>query len=166
MVAQPRFLLREAGHRPSIRLKSTRPVRRSAYARCGLNSIPQEVYSIRDETTVHDAARYLRDHQVRSVGVLDAAGKLAGVISQSDISDKVAAENKCPAWMRVSEIMSRDLLVVQPEFPLEECLRLMEKHGVFHLLVAEESGRFLRHDLGRGPAASHRFRSQSPRRHV
>jgi CBS domain-containing protein len=55
----------------------------------------------------------------------------------------VAAENKCPAWMRVSEIMSRDLLVVHPQFPLEECLRLMEQHGVFHLLVAEESGRFL-----------------------
>jgi CBS domain-containing protein len=61
-----------------------------------------EIYSIREETTVHDAARYLRDHNVRSVGVLDASGKLAGVISQSDISDKVAAENKCPAWMRVS----------------------------------------------------------------
>jgi len=39
--------------------------------------------------------------------------------------------------------MSRDLLVVQPEFPLDECLRLMEKHGVFHLLVADGSGRFL-----------------------
>ena len=103
----------------------------------------QEVYSIRDETTVHDAARYLREHQVRSVGVLDAAGKLAGVVSQSDISDKVAAENKCPAWMRVSEIMSRDLLVVQPDFPLDECLRLMEKHGVFHLVVTQESGHFL-----------------------
>jgi len=102
-----------------------------------------EVYSIRKETTVHDAARYLRDHNVRSVGVLDASGKLAGVVSQSDISDKVAAENKCPAWMRVSEIMTRELLVVQPEFSLDECLRLMEKHGVFHLLVAKESGQFL-----------------------
>jgi len=103
----------------------------------------QDVYSIGEETTIHEAARYLREHRVRSVGVVNAAGKLSGVISQSDISDKVAAENKCPAWMRVSEIMSRDLLVVQPEIPLEECLRLMEKHGVFHLLVAEDSGRFL-----------------------
>ena len=103
----------------------------------------QDVYSIQEETTVHDAARYLRDHSVRSVGVLDSAGKLAGVVSHSDISDKVAAENKCPAWMRVSEIMSRDLLVVQPDFPLDECLRLMEKHGVFHLVVTEGSGRFL-----------------------
>jgi CBS domain-containing protein len=102
----------------------------------------QDVYSIQEETTVHDAARYLRDHSVRSVGVLDSGGKLAGVVSHSDISDKVAAENKCPAWMRVSEIMTRDLLVVQPDVSLDECLRLMEKHGVFHLLVAEESGRF------------------------
>ena len=73
----------------------------------------QEVYSIPEETTVHEAARYLRDHKVRSVGVLNAGGRLSGVISQSDISDKVAAENKCPAWMRVSEVMTRDLLVAE-----------------------------------------------------
>ena len=79
---------------------------------------------------------------MRSVGVLDDSGRLAGVVSQSDISDKVAAENKCPAWMHVSEIMTRDLLVVQPDVPLEECLLLMEKHGVFHLVVTEDSGRF------------------------
>jgi CBS domain-containing protein len=102
-----------------------------------------EIFSIQEDATIHDAARYLRDHQVRSVGVLDTAGRLAGVVSQSDISDKVAAENKCPAWMRVSEIMSRDLVVVRPEMPLDECLRLMEKHGVFHLVVLEEPERFL-----------------------
>ena len=123
----------------------------------------QQVYSILDETTVHDAARYLRDHRVRSVGVLDAAGKLVGVVSQSDISDKVAAENKCPAWMRVSEIMSRDLLVVQPDDPLDECLRRMEKHGVFHLLVADQSGRFLGMisvaDLLRVIASDHKSRA-------
>jgi CBS domain-containing protein len=102
-----------------------------------------DVYSIREDTTVHEAARYMRDHKVRSVGVLDAAGKLTGVVSQSDISNKVAAENKCPAWMQVSEIMTRDLLIVQPEFSLDECMRVMEKNGVFHLLVTGETGRFL-----------------------
>ena len=98
----------------------------------------QEVYSIADNTTVHDAARYLREKQVRAVGVRDAQGRLVGVVSQSDISDKVAAENKCPAWMRVSEIMSTDLIAVPPETSLEECLRLMEKHGIYHLLVVDE----------------------------
>ena len=103
----------------------------------------RDVFSVQEDATIHEVARYLRDHQVRSVGVLDAAGQLAGVVSHSDISNKVAAENKCPAWMRVSEIMSRGLVVVRPEMALDECLCLMEKHGVFHLLVVEDSGHYL-----------------------
>ena len=99
-----------------------------------------EVYSIRDDATVHDTARYLRERQMRSVGVLDKDGQLVGVVSQSDISDKVAAENKCPAWMRVSEIMTTDLVTVTPDRPLNDCLRLMEQHGIYHLLVVDGDG--------------------------
>jgi CBS domain-containing protein len=99
-----------------------------------------EVYSIREDVTVHEAARYLRDRQVRAVGVLDAKGTLTGVISQSDVSDKVAAENKCPAWMRVNEIMSTTLVTVAPDRPVADCLRLMEQHGIYHLLVVDGSG--------------------------
>jgi CBS domain-containing protein len=102
----------------------------------------KEVFSIPEEATVHDAAGYLRDHQVRAVGVTDKSGKLQGVVSQSDVSDKVAAENKCPAWMRVTEIMTKDLITVSPEVPLDECLRLMEKHGIYHLVVVDEKKGF------------------------
>jgi len=84
-----------------------------------------------------EAAQYLREKQVRSVGVVNAEGKLTGVISQSDISDKVAAENKCPAWMKVSEIMTRELLTVTPEVTFEESLRAMEQNGVYHLLILD-----------------------------
>jgi CBS domain-containing protein len=97
----------------------------------------REVYSIAEDTTVHDAARYLRDRQVRSVGICDSSGVLLGVVSQSDISDKVAAENKCPAWMRVGEIMTRQLITATPDTPLEDCLRLMEQHGIYHLVVLD-----------------------------
>jgi CBS domain-containing protein len=97
----------------------------------------QEVFSIIHSTPVHEAARYLREKKVRAVGVLDDHTRLAGIVSQSDISEKVAAENKCPAWMRVSEIMSTDLVTVAPETPLEECLRLMDEHSIFHLLVLD-----------------------------
>ena len=102
----------------------------------------KEVFSVREDATVHEVAQYLRDRELRSVGVLDAAGKLTGVVSQSDISDKVAAENKCPAWMRVAEIMTRKLVTVTPEMNLDECLRQMDKNGIFHLLIVEESGRY------------------------
>ncbi len=102
----------------------------------------KQVYSINEETSVHDAARYLRDRQVRSVGVLDREGRLVGVVSQSDISDKVAAENRCPAWMRVTEIMTKELITVTPDMALDECLRLMEEHGFFHLLVVDQEQKY------------------------
>jgi CBS domain-containing protein len=102
----------------------------------------REVFAISDDTTVHEAACYLRQKQVRAVGVRDGHGRLVGAVSQSDISDKVAAENKCPAWMRVSEIMSTDLITVSPQESLDECLRLMDKHGFYHLLVVGDNGAY------------------------
>ena len=102
-----------------------------------------EVFSVTEDISVHHAAQYLRAKQVRSVGVLDAAGRLVGVLSQSDISDKVAAENKCPAWMKVADIMTCELITVAPDMALHDCLRLMEKNGVYHLLVLDRNGFFL-----------------------
>ena len=101
-----------------------------------------EVFSIRDDATVHDAARYLREKGVRAVGVLDKKGKLVGVLSQSDISDKVAAENKPPAWMHVSEIMSSDLVAASLETSVDDCRQLMDKHGIFHLVVVDQKGAY------------------------
>lgn len=102
----------------------------------------KEVYFISEETTVMEAAKYLREKQVRSVGVMNVRGELTGVVSQSDISDKVAAENKCPAWMKVSEIMSRELLTVTPEMTFEESLMAMEQNGVYHLLILNAEKRY------------------------
>jgi CBS domain-containing protein len=101
-----------------------------------------EVYSISEDKTVLDAAQYLRAREVRSAGVVNSAGGLVGVISQSDISDKIAAENKCPAWVKVSEVMSRNLLTVSPEMSLEESLKLMEQNNVYHLCIVENPGGF------------------------
>ena len=102
----------------------------------------KEVYFITEETSVMQAAQYLREKQVRSVGVVDGAGKLTGVVSQSDISDKVAAENRNPESMRVNEIMTRNLLTVTPEMSFEDSLRAMEQNGVYHLLVLDGENRY------------------------
>lgn len=101
-----------------------------------------EVFSIAEATTVHAAARYLREKQVRAVAVCSGQGKVIGVVSQSDISDKVAAENKYPEQMRASEIMSTRLVSVTPQESIERCLELMEKYGIYHLLVNAEDGSY------------------------
>lgn len=102
----------------------------------------RQVYSVNEDTSVHQVAQYLREKEVRTVGVRNGAGALSGVISQSDISDKVAAENKCPAWMKASDIMTRELVTVTAEKTLDECLLLMEQNSIFHLIVLDERGDF------------------------
>jgi len=102
----------------------------------------KEVYSILEEKSVLEAAQYLREKGVRSAGVVSAKGELVGVVSQSDISDKVAAENKCPAWIKVSEIMTRRLLTVAPDMTFDESLQRMEHNGVYHLLIVDNAGQF------------------------
>jgi predicted transcriptional regulator len=102
----------------------------------------REIYSILEDKSVLEAAQYLRAKEVRSAGVVNSSGDLVGVISQSDISDKIAAENKCPAWVKVSEIMSRSLLTVTPEMSFEESLKLMEQNSVYHLCILERPGVF------------------------
>jgi CBS domain-containing protein len=103
----------------------------------------KDVYSVQQDATVHDVARYLREKGVRAVGVVDTRGKVVGVVSHADMSDKVAAENKCPAWMRITEIMTVNPISVPLDTPLDECVRLMEKNGIFHLMVHDDKGKYL-----------------------
>ena len=89
-----------------------------------------DVFSISSRLTVHEAARYLRDRGVRAVAVVDDQGRPAGVVSHSDISDRVAAENKCPGCLHVDQIMSTTLVTVTPEESVQTCLRLMESNSI------------------------------------
>lgn len=102
----------------------------------------KEVFTISEHQSVLQAAQYLHEKQVRAAGVVDKFGEIVGVISQSDISDKVAAQNLCPAWVKVSEVMSRQLLTVTPNMSFDESLRLMEQYGVHHLLVVDDQEEF------------------------
>jgi CBS domain-containing protein len=101
----------------------------------------REIFSLSEDATVHEAANYLRERQIRAVSVCNSEGHLVGVIAQSDISDKVAAEHLCPSWTKVREIMSTNLVTVTRESNVEECLILMEKNNIYHLLVLDESER-------------------------
>jgi len=103
----------------------------------------KEVFAISDDDSVLQAAQYLHDKQIRAAGVVNAQGELVGVISQSDISDKVAAQNKCPTWVKVSEIMSSALITVSPNMTFDDSLRLMEQWGVHHLVVLDDQHEFL-----------------------
>jgi CBS domain-containing protein len=103
----------------------------------------KEVYSISNQATVAEAARYLKDRSIRASGVCNLSGKVVGVVSQSDISDKVVAENYRPSDIRVQAIASTNLIKIEPESDYAAAMQLMADRGVYHLVVEDSEGVFL-----------------------
>lgn len=103
----------------------------------------KDVYSISSQTTVAQAARYLKERGIRAAGVHNLSGKIVGVVSQSDISDKVVAENYRPAEVLVQSIASQNPIKVSPDMECGAAMRIMHEKGVYHLVVEDETGKFL-----------------------
>ena len=63
--------------------------------------------------------------------------KLIGVVSERDITRKVLLKNRSPKVTKVAEIMSVDIVSVEPDETLEQCMAVMIEHGFRHLPVVE-----------------------------
>ena len=103
----------------------------------------EQIYCISNQMTVAEAARYLRDRGIRATGVCNLSGKIVGVISQSDISDKVVAENCLPGEVMALSVASQDLIKISPEAECRAAMQLMREKGVYHLIVEDAEGNFL-----------------------
>ena len=103
----------------------------------------REVYCISNQTTVAEAARYLKDRGIRASGVCNPSGKIVGVVSQSDISDKVVAENFRPSEVMVQTIATSNLIKVTPETEIGAALQLLQDHGLYHLIVEDADANFM-----------------------
>jgi predicted transcriptional regulator len=103
----------------------------------------KEIYCISNQTTAAEAARFLKDRGIRATGVCNLSGKIVGVVSQSDISDKVVAENYRPSEVSVSTIASENLIKVTAETEISHALAVLQANGVYHLIVEDSEGTFL-----------------------
>ena len=103
----------------------------------------KEVYCISNQMTAAEAARFLKDRGIRATGVCNLSGKIVGVVSQSDISDKVVAENYRPSEVSVQSIASSNLIKVTSETEIETALEVLQRNGVYHLIVETAEGEFL-----------------------
>jgi signal-transduction protein with cAMP-binding, CBS, and nucleotidyltransferase domain len=63
-----------------------------------------------------------------------------GILTSTDISDKIVAQNQNPAELKVYEVMTSPLITVSPSLPIGECARIMSENRFHHLPVADENG--------------------------
>ena len=97
----------------------------------------REIYRLTADMSVRDASRYMTERRVGAVSVLEGS-RLVGILSERDIMGRVVAKGLDPDRTRVSDVMTRDLVVANCADTHDDGLRKMKQAGCRHLPVVEE----------------------------
>lgn len=93
------------------------------------------------DSSVSYALTLMRRRKIHSVIVdVSETNPSYGIITRTDIRDKILVAERNPAETTVREIMSSSLTLARSEWTLKECSQAMQEHHVDHLPVADESG--------------------------
>ena len=125
--------------RSSDRLLFTTPV----------GDIAKEVFTVREDTTIQEAARIMVENKISSLLVLDKRNIPAGIITDKDLREKVVAKRR-DVSEPVRNIMTISLIRVDAGDSCFEAVLKMIKYNIHHMLVIEEGtmkGIMTNHDL-------------------
>ena len=94
------------------------------------------VWTIGPNAMVIDAVRFMDEKNVGALPVVDD-GKLVGIVSERDYTRKIVLKGKSSKETPVSEIMTKQLVTVNPRESVTECMRIITDKRVRHLPVLE-----------------------------
>jgi CBS domain-containing protein len=99
------------------------------------------VVVVAPDTSVAFAMTLMRRRNIHSV-MVDMSGKNTayGIVTTTDIRDRIVAADRSPAQTMVQEIMSGPVITGRPEWTLKECSKLMQEHKFHHLPIADDFG--------------------------
>jgi CBS domain-containing protein len=97
------------------------------------------VITVIPDCSVRDACRLMRDRRIGAVLVSEGE-TLHGIFTERDVMNLVVAEGKDPASTKVAEVMTRKVLAVRSDRPLEEIEAIMRQERVRHVPVVDEKG--------------------------
>jgi CBS domain-containing protein len=116
------------------------------------------VLSVGPDAPLSEAVEMMLKNGISGLPVVDGSGALAGMLTEGDLLRRAetGTERKRPRWLefvlgpgkmadeyvhahgrKVNEVMSTQVVTVAPGTPLEEVVRLMERHGIKRVPVLE-----------------------------
>ena len=94
------------------------------------------VWSIGSNAMVFDAILLMDEKNVGALPVVDH-GTLVGIVSERDYTRKIIVKGRSSKDTPVSDIMTKELLTVNPGDSVADCMRIMTEKRVRHLPVLE-----------------------------
>jgi len=92
------------------------------------------------DTPVTDALATMRRRYINSVIVNKTeTNPEYGIVTSTDICDKIVAQGHDPATTKVRDIMTSPLIMIKADMTVTECARIMKENKIHHLPVADEN---------------------------
>ena len=103
----------------------------------------RRVITIRDTTPIVDAVKRLDRHRLHGLPVVDRAGCLVGVISQTDILRADLLDGRWSQWpgFEAKHLMTSPAITVASGEELATAVSLMKRHAVHRLVIVDEANR-------------------------
>jgi CBS domain-containing protein len=98
----------------------------------------KEVVTVQKDVSAHDAVKLMNKNRI---GCLIAVynGEVLGILTERDLLEKVLEKCKNPKENKVSEIMTRQVVLGKPDMELVAATRLMFENKVKRLPILEEN---------------------------
>jgi CBS domain-containing protein len=96
---------------------------------------------VRNDAGLAEAAELMDHHRISGLPVVDGAGCLVGVLSQTDLARARSTQYLWANWpgLAVRHLMSTPPLTVHRSTPLAMAARKMERHRIHRLVVVDDA---------------------------
>ena len=91
-------------------------------------------------TTLDQVAQLMAANNCGEIPIVDTADQPIGVITDRDIVCRVVAEGMNPMGHTVESVMTRPVVTVRADAPIEEVVATMERHQIRRVPVVDDSG--------------------------
>jgi CBS domain-containing protein len=97
----------------------------------------EDVVTVEEDITVKKAVAIMNKYEIGCL-IVTKRSKPVGIITERDMLTRVLAESRASEKTKVAEVMSRPLIVADPNMELEEAAKLMFKMKVKKLPILSE----------------------------
>jgi CBS domain-containing protein len=118
----------------------------------------RSILSVTPDAPLVEAIRLMLDNHVSGLPVIDETGQLVGILTEGDLlrRGETGTERQRPRWLeilvgpgrlaseyvrthgrKIDDLMTREPISVAPEAPLDEIVKLMERHRIKRVPVIE-----------------------------
>lgn len=98
------------------------------------------VIVIDQDCSVSYALTLMRRRNIRSLVIsINPDDNLYGILTTTDIRDKIIGKEQNPSNISVSEIMTKDLITANQDWSLKHCSIEMQNHNIHHMPVIDNN---------------------------